>query len=123
MGSKFPFYVGRTIVYSDTEKFSVKAVARVDETRGDWILARCLLLVQVEEKGPELCFTYAQCKKTTQEWQQGAPRGRGKTYVNMFPETLVELVLKAISGDCEGSFEPAKSRLKRFHELDAADGF
>jgi hypothetical protein len=30
-----------------------------------------------------------------------------------FPETLVELVLKAISGDCEGSFEPAKSRLKR----------
>lgn len=112
MASKFPFYVGRTIVYSDTEKFTVKAVARVDETRGDWILARCLLLVQVDEKEPELCFTYAQRKKTTQEWQQGEPRGGGKTYVNMLPETLVELVLKAISGDCEGSFEPAKSRLK-----------
>jgi hypothetical protein len=69
-------------------------------------------LVQVEGKDPELCFTYAPRKKTAQGWQQGAPRGGGKTYVNMFPETLVKLVLKAISGDCEGSFEPAKSRLK-----------
>jgi len=112
MASKFPFYVGRTIVYSEREKFSVKAVARVDETRGDWIHVPCLLLVQVEGKDPELCFTYVHRKKTAQGWQQGAPRRGGKTYVNMFPETLVELLLKAISGDCEGSFEPAKSRLK-----------
>ena len=66
------------IAYSETEKFTVKAVARVDETRGDWIHAPCLLLVQVEGKDLELCFTYAQRKKTAQGWHKARRVGAGK---------------------------------------------
>ena len=78
MTSKFPFYVGRMIAYSETEKFTVKAVARVDETRGDWIHAPCLLLVQVEGKDPELCFTYASARKRRRDGNKARRVGAGK---------------------------------------------
>jgi hypothetical protein len=83
-------------------------MARVDEIHGIWTIARCLLLVQAEHEEPELCFTYAQGESSKQDWEQGAPREEGKSYVNMFPQTLVQLIQEALRNP---DFDPVKTVL------------
>lgn len=107
MPSKLPFRVGEPIDIGPG--FTIKAVASVEEEIEGMVFARCLLLIQKATGELELSFTYASHEKNQPEWD----RGKGHyTYVNMRPETLVKLIIKAVTGECEGSFEPARSHLR-----------